>query len=283
MLEQLPHLLWLGLIATTLDVDNALFMTSSTQGRSEKERSQLILWGLVAEYVARFILVMIAFYLATGKEVLFTVAGVEVTPQAIALLGAGLFLFASSIGDLMDHFEGKGDGANKPKSATKTAFTTLFIQMTIVNTVLSIDTVIAVAGMTDQLAGAAVILGVSAIIRFLFIRQIAGFIERYPETKIIILTFLTMIGLQLILQAFSDDLPEIAFNIIMVIAINFRAVRTAAGGSTLHFTVIHSWQSAYCGRLPIETQPAAAQMVLSRDVRRPLFQRERIIANREVR
>ena len=219
MLEQLPHLLWLGLVATTLDVDNALFMTSSTQGRSQKEQNQLILWGLVAEFAARFILVLVAFYLATGKEVLFTVAGFDVTPQALALLCAGIFLFYSSVGDLFEYFEGKGDGESKPKSAAKVAFTTLFIQMTIVNTVLSIDTVIAVAGMTNQLAGAAVILGVSAIIRFLFIKQIAGFIERYPEIKIVILTFLTMIGLQLILQAFSDDLPEIAFNIIMIIAV----------------------------------------------------------------
>lgn len=219
MLEQLPHLLWLGLVATTLDVDNALFMTSSTQGRSEKERNQLILWGLVAEFIARFILVIVAFYLATGKEVLFTIAGFDVTPQALALLGAGVFLFYSSVGDLFEYFEGKSGGEAKPKSAVKVAFMTLFIQMTIVNTVLSIDTVIAVAGMTNQLAGAAVILAVSAIIRFLFIKQIAGFIERYPETKIVILTFLTMIGLQLMLQAFSDDLPEMAFNIIMIIAV----------------------------------------------------------------
>ena len=88
MLEQLPHLLWLGLIATTLDVDNALFMTSSTQGRSEKERGQLILWGLIAEFAARFVLVIVAFYLATGKEVLFTVAGFDVTPQALAFITA---------------------------------------------------------------------------------------------------------------------------------------------------------------------------------------------------
>ena len=77
--------LWLGLVATTLDVDNALYMTSSIQGRDEKEQKRLILWGMVAEYIARFILVLIAFYLATGKEVLFSVLGLEVTPQTISL------------------------------------------------------------------------------------------------------------------------------------------------------------------------------------------------------
>ena len=219
MLEQLPHFLWLGLVATTLDVDNALFMTSSSQGRTEEERSKLILWGLVVEYIARFLLVLVAFYLATGKEVLFSIAGFDVTPQALALLGAGVFLFYSSASDLFEYFEGGAEKSVETKTVAKVAFGTLFIQMSIVNTVLSIDTVIAVAGMTDQLIGAAIILGVSAVIRFLFIRQIAGFIERYPETKVIILTFLTMIGLQLILQAFSDDLPENAFNVIMVLAI----------------------------------------------------------------
>ena len=67
--------------------------------------------------------------------------------------------------------------------------------------------------------GAAVILGVSAVIRFLFVRQIAGFLSNHPETKIVIYTFLMLIGLQLVLQSVNDDLPESAFNIIMPIAI----------------------------------------------------------------
>lgn len=49
MLEQLIHFLWLGVIATTLDVDNALYMTSQTQDRPEEEQKRLIFWGLVAE------------------------------------------------------------------------------------------------------------------------------------------------------------------------------------------------------------------------------------------
>ena len=219
MLEQLPQFLWLGLVATTLDVDNALYMTSSIQGRDEKEQKRLIFWGLVAEYIARFALVLVAFYLATGKEVLFKVGSFEVTPQTVALLGAGLFLFYSSSKDLFAFFAGEEEDEDAGKAVAKAAFGTVLLQMTVVNTVLSIDTVIAVAGMTKLLFGAAVILGVSAVIRFLFVRQIAGFLSDHPETKIVIYTFLMLIGLQLVLQALHDDLPESAFNIIMVIAI----------------------------------------------------------------
>ena len=219
MLDQLPHFLWLGLIATTLDIDNALYMTSATQGRSNDEQKRLIFWGLATEYASRFALLLIAFFLATGKEVFFSISGFDVTPQAIALLGAGAFLFISSAGDLNNLLGGKSDADSEPKTTTKASFTELLVQLTSVNAVLSIDTVIAVADMTDQLAGAAVILGVSAVIRFLFVRQIAGFITQHPETKIVILTFLTLIGLQLMLQAFHDDLPEGAFNMIMVAAI----------------------------------------------------------------
>ena len=219
MLDQLPHFLWLGLVATTLDVDNALYMTSSIQGRDEKEQNRLIFWGLLAEFVARFLLVLVAFYLATGKEVLFTVQGFDVTPQTIALLGAGLFLFYSSAKDLIAFQSGDDGGNGAEKAVAKAAFGTVLLQMTVVNTVLSIDTVIAVAGMTKVLLGAAIILGVSAVIRFLFVRQIAGFLSDHPETKIVIYTFLMLIGLQLVLQSVNDDLPESAFNIIMLIAI----------------------------------------------------------------
>ena len=219
MLDQLPHLLWLGLVATTLDVDNALYMTSSIQGRDEKEQNRLILWGLVAEYIARFLLVLVAFYLATGKEVLFTLGSLEVTPQTLALMGAGVFLFYSSSKDLIAYYSGETEDAGPEKAVAKAAFGTVLLQMTVVNTVLSIDTVIAVAGMTKLLLGAAIILLVSSVIRFLFVRQIAGFLSDHPESKIVIYTFLMLIGLQLILQAVNDDLPESAFNIIMVIAV----------------------------------------------------------------
>ncbi len=219
MLDQLPHFLWLGLVATTLDVDNALYMTSSIQARDEKEQKRLILWGLIAEYIARFILVLVAFYLATGKEVLFTLMGLEVTPQTIALFGAGIFLFYSSAKDLVGFYSGEAEEDDATKAVAKAAFGTVLLQMTIVNTVLSIDTVVAVAGMTNVLLGAAIILGVSALMRFLFVRQIAGFLSAHPETKIVIYTFLMLIGLQLILQAVHDDLPDAAFNIVMLIAL----------------------------------------------------------------
>lgn len=161
---------------------------------------------------------LVAFYLATGKEVLFNVGAFDITPQTVALLGAGLFLFYSSSKDLFAFYAGEEDKDNG-KAVAKAAFSTVLLQMTVVNTVLSIDTVIAVAGMTKLLFGAAVILGVSAVIRFLFVRQIAGFLSDHPETKIVIYTFLMLIGLQLLLQALHDDLPESVFNIIMVIAI----------------------------------------------------------------
>ena len=214
-MDQLIHLLWLGVLATSLDVDNALYMTSATQNREEREQRRLIFWGLFCEFFARFSLLMLAFYLASGKEVFFTLYGFAVTPQVIALLCAGAFLFISSAGDLCDYFEGKEDGDNGATAEAKTSFASLLVQMTVVNTVLSIDTVIAVSDMTGQLLGGAVILAVSAFIRFLFVRQIAGFIARYPETKIVVLTFLTMVGLQLILQAFHDDMPESAFNLVI--------------------------------------------------------------------
>lgn len=218
MLELLPHFLWLGVIATTLDVDNALYMTSQTQDRPEKEQKRLIFWGLAAEFGARLVLLAVAFYLASGKEVFFTVFGLDITPQVIALLGAGLFLFLSSANDLSNYLTGK-DETEAKAPAGQGSFIPVLAQMTIVNAVLSIDTVIAVAGMTDKIIGATIILAVSAGIRFLFVRQIAGLIARFPETKVVVLTFLTLIGLQLILQAVHDDLPESGFNIIMALAI----------------------------------------------------------------
>jgi predicted tellurium resistance membrane protein TerC len=50
------------------------------------------------------------------------------------------------------------------------------------------------------------------------VRQIAGFVRRYPALNIVILTFLVLIGIELIIQGFGLDIEPI-FNVIMIIAL----------------------------------------------------------------
>ena len=70
-MQQLLELLRLGATTTLLDVDNALYMTSAIEPLPQEKQRKAIFWGLVLEFIARVILVIIFGFLASGTEPLF--------------------------------------------------------------------------------------------------------------------------------------------------------------------------------------------------------------------
>ena len=204
-----------GVASTALDVDNALYMTSMSQAVEEKESKALIFWGIAVEYAARVGIAALALTVFTGDETLFSVGDTKVTPVMVAMLVAGLFLFCSNLKDLGDFLI----GADDEQAVTSMSFGRALFEMSVVNVILSLDTVIAVTGEVTNVAAAAVVLSVSSIIRVLFVRQIAGFMAANPSLKIVTGGFLILIGLSLILQGLGTDFPEEGFGIGLVIAV----------------------------------------------------------------
>ena len=107
--------------------------------------------------------------------------------------------------------------------AQEKSFSRLLLEMSLVNAVLSVDTVIAVTGSAisggGQLGLIVYLLLFSAVVRLLFVREIARFIKRYPATNIIVLTFLIIIGIELSAQGLGFQVPEPLFNGLMLLAL----------------------------------------------------------------
>lgn len=203
-----------GLATTSLDVDNALYMTSMAQAVDPKDQNRLINWGLLVEFLGRLGLIALALFVFSGKEKLFTLFGVAFTPASVAMLAAGVFLFISSSREL-----GEFLGGGEEKTTVKhMSFGRALTEMSIVNLVLSIDTVVAVVGMTGNFTYMVIILAVSTLVRWLFLRQIAAFMQRNPSMKIITSNFLILIGMTLVLQGFHINFPEEAFGLGIVAA-----------------------------------------------------------------
>jgi predicted tellurium resistance membrane protein TerC len=222
-LGQLLELLRLGATTTLLDVDNALYMTAAVEPLPKDKQKRAIFWGLLLEFIARVILVIIFGYLTSGTEPLFVLFGIEFTAETISLLAAGIFLFVRSSKDLYDFFFDSEEDEPDIDLENSKSFPRLMIEMTLVNALLSIDTVVAIVGSAIsnnvQFALVLYMLLFSAIVRLLFVRQIASFIKRYPATNIVVLTFLTLVGIELISQGLGLKVPEILFNGIMLIGL----------------------------------------------------------------
>ncbi len=222
-MELLLTLLRLGVSTTLLDVDNALYMTAAVDLLSPEEQKRAIRWGLFIEFLARLGLVIIFGFLASGTEVLFEIFGISFTAETLSLLAAGLFLLIRSTRDLVRFFMGEDESETEPKQVQEKSFWRLILEMSLVNALLSVDTVIAITGSAigsgAQFGLVVYLLLFSAGVRLLFVREIARFIKRYPATNIIILMFLIVIGLELTAQGLGAKIPEQLFNGLMLLAL----------------------------------------------------------------
>jgi len=95
--------------------------------------------------------------------------------------------------------------------------------MSVVRALLSVDTVIAVTGSAES-GGAEFVLVVylllfSAVVRLLFVQEIARIIERDPSLNIIIMAFLIAISIELITQGLGAKVLEQFINGLMLIAL----------------------------------------------------------------
>lgn len=221
----LLDLLVAGLLVTSLDIDNALYLTAVLDEIEPPQQRRVIFWGLAVEFVGRLAMVWIFGTLFSATTPLFTIGGIPFTVESLALLGAGLFLTVRSARELIAFFRVREE-TDAAWVATMHSFGRLLLEVSVVSLLLSIDTVVAVAGMTTNVGMVLYLFLFSAVVRFLFVREIARFINRFPGLNILILAFLITIGLELLAQGLSVSVPEPIINSILlgalILAIAYR-------------------------------------------------------------
>jgi predicted tellurium resistance membrane protein TerC len=214
---ELLILLQQSIFLTSIDLDNATYTTGAIQHLKPEQQQLAIFWGIVLEFIGRLLLVTLFLGLTIEEKPLFILFGIEFTVESLSLFGAGTFLLFRNGRELISFF--RTDGWLEETQPHKSGrFRTVIFEMGIVLTIMSIDTVLAGLGIATGLVSLIFLFLVSAVVRLLFVRQLALFVRRYPAINIVILTFLILIGAELILQGFGPDFEPV-FNAILVVAI----------------------------------------------------------------
>ncbi len=214
-----------GFTITALDVDNALYMTSVLDENPSHQHRRILFWGLFAEFVGRLLLIYFFVKFLNGRDLHFSIFGIQLSLETISLVAAGLFLLIRNGRELIHILLKRNDETDSVILNTKSRFLpALILQATIVNLTLSIDTIIAIISAQNEAGWILYLLLFSAVFRYLFVRQIANIIHAYPSLNIIILAFLIIIGMSLILEGIGLDLNEIVVNVIILIAVGLAAL-----------------------------------------------------------
>ena len=122
-----------SLMVTSLDLDNALYMTSVVdQVQPRKKQQQLIFWGLLVEYLGRLILILFFQYVISGNQPLFELFGIPFSIESISLIAAGLFLTIRSGRELLAHLRGGDEAEVAASDIEGKSFSQILAQMSAV-------------------------------------------------------------------------------------------------------------------------------------------------------
>lgn len=214
---QFLTLLQQSIFITSIDLDNATYTTNAIQRVKPEQQQIAIFWGTCLEFIGRLLLMALFVVLTNEEKPLFTLFGVEFTVESISLFGAGTFLLIRNGRELIDFFRTR-DKPEETQPIKAGRFRNVIFEMGVMLTIMSIDTVLAGLGIASGLFALIFLFLFSAVVRLLFVRQVAAFVRRYPAINIVILTFLVLIGAEMILQGFGLDFEPI-FNAILVVAL----------------------------------------------------------------
>jgi predicted tellurium resistance membrane protein TerC len=74
--------------------------------------------------------------------------------------------------------------------------------------VFSLDSVITAVGMVDEIAIMIIAVIVAVIVMMVFAGPVSGFVERHPTIKMLALSFLLLIGMNLVAEGLGFHIPK---------------------------------------------------------------------------
>jgi len=188
-----------------LGIDNIVFISILAGKLRGSEQAKARYVGLGLAMVMRIILLFSISWVIGLTAPLFTVLNQEISGRDIILLVGGLFLIAKSTYEIHERLEGEEKHAS---TAAAASFSSVIIQILLLDIVFSLDSVITAVGMVEDIS-----IMISAVVfAVLFMMAFAGpigrFVDRHPTVKMLALSFLLLIGMTLIAEGLDQHIPK---------------------------------------------------------------------------
>ncbi len=201
---------WIGLVTLTvleivLGIDNIVFISILAGKLPENQQARARTMGLSLALITRILLLCGLAWMVSLTAPLFRIFEHPVSGHDLILLVGGLFLLFKATKEIHEKIEGE-DGTVTRKLAP--TFTSVIIQILLLDIVFSLDSVITAVGMANRLGVmiAAVILAV--IFMLYFSGYISRFLDRHPTFKILALSFLFLIGGTLVMEGCGKEVHK---------------------------------------------------------------------------
>ncbi len=213
---------WISLITLTvleivLGIDNVIFISilSDKLPASQQARGRRL--GLAGAMITRVLLLLSITWVMTLTEPIFSIAGIvgatdpewveklAISGRDLILIIGGLFLIYKSTAEIHHKIEGEDENAGTVK---KHSFWATIVQIMLLDIVFSLDSVITAVGMAQHVEIMIAAVVIAVVIMMWASNGVAAFVNKHPTVKMLALSFLLLIGVSLLAEAFEQHIPK---------------------------------------------------------------------------
>jgi len=188
-----------------LGVDNVVFISILAGKLPVEQREKARRLGLGLAMFVRILLLLSIAWVVKLTSPLFSVSSQEFSGRDIILLLGGLFLLAKSTHEMHGQLEGE-EGHSSGRVAA--SFTSVIIQILLLDIIFSLDSVITAVGMADDVGVMIAAVVVAVLFMLVFSGALSRFVDKHPTIKMLALSFLLLIGVSLVAEGFEFHIPK---------------------------------------------------------------------------
>ncbi|TAK08671.1 MAG: TerC family protein [Candidatus Manganitrophaceae bacterium] len=188
-----------------LGIDNIIFISILAGKLPAGEQAKARTVGLMLAMFTRVALLFSLTWIMRLTAPLFTLLTNEISGRDLILLGGGLFLLAKATHEIHEKLEGE-EGHASARAAV--SFTSVIIQIGLLDIVFSLDSVITAVGMANQISIMIIAVIIAVVFMIFFSGAISDFVHRHPTVKMLALAFLLLIGVTLIAEGLDHHFSK---------------------------------------------------------------------------
>lgn len=195
------------ILEIVLGIDNLVFLSILTEKLPKELRRSARRWGLMFAWVTRLILLASAVWLAKLTHPLISWSEFSFSIRDIFLFAGGAFLIGKATqeihGEVVELASHQGG-----VSSRRVTFNKVVAQVAIMDIVFSLDSVLTAIGLTSRFWVMATAISVAIWVMIFASEPVSEFIDKHPTIKMLALSFLILIGMVLVADAFSFHIPR---------------------------------------------------------------------------
>jgi predicted tellurium resistance membrane protein TerC len=233
--DSLISLLTLTLLEIVLGIDNIIFISILALKLPANEQSKARTTGILLALGVRVLLLFGITWIVSLQEDLFTIFNMGFSGRDLILLVGGLFLIAKSTSEIHGKLEGEEVHATSTKNIT--SLRSVIIQIVLIDIVFSFDSILTAVGLVKQVEIMIIAVVISMTVMLFFAKAIGEFVNRHPTIKMLALSFLIMIGMLLVAEAFEYHVPKgyVYFAMAFSLGVEFLNMKARKKEDAVHF------------------------------------------------